>query len=363
MKLHIFFLLAVLTIVPAVMGKSASDAASYFPEESDLGIQLPVSTNVEFENSAKLSEIADGKLVSDVGFSKYFGRTYTARNSSLTIEVFELLDSSAAYSLVTLLRKTSFQSGPPGDFLSKISDSICFAQGRRFVRIRTQDLPETILEKAATTVSKRLGSEHGELPSLISHLPKSGYDSSSLHYFPAIAAYKNYVKGKSAAYILTPSDMEIAQARYFVDSRSGIITLLKLPTPELAEEYYSELSLPPSSQSEGLSVYAKRAGPLIALLEGNFDPQSADKLLKSVQFSYSVRWVDDKVNNTKVIWGIPLGVLGAVVNSLFFVAILCVASILFGAIVAIVRFSLKTFFDKRSPNDENENNISQLRLR
>jgi cytochrome c-type biogenesis protein CcmH/NrfF len=101
---------------------------------------------------------------------------------------------------------------------------------------------------------------------------------------------------------------------------------------------------------------------LIACLEGSFDPQTADRLLKSVRFSYSVRWVDGKTNKTKVIWGIPLGILGAVVNSLFFVSILCVISMLIGAIVAVVRFSLRTSSSKHSTGDEEETHISRLRL-
>lgn len=362
MKPSIFILTIILAVISAAPGQSASEKISYFPEENELGNMLPVSLNVEFEDSAKLSEVADGKLISDVGFLKYFRRTYSAKDSSLALEVFELLDSRAAYSLLTLLRKTPIQNGPPGDFHAKTSEGICFAQGKRFVRIQSRNLPAEIQEKAAGSVSKRMAIEHGDLPSLISHLPKSGYDDSSLRYFPTINTYRNYVKSNAFACINTQYDMEIAQARYFADSRSGMLYLLKFPTPELAEDYYSKLAVPASIQSDGLSVYAKRAGPLIALLEGNFDPRSADKLLKSVKFSYSVRWVYEKKNNTKVIWGVPIGILGAVVNSLFFVAILCVASMLIGAIVAVFRFVFRTISSKRSPNDENETYITQLRL-
>jgi len=362
MKFPIFLFAVFLTAISAAPVQSASKPIAYFPDDNELGNMLKASLNSEFEDSAKLSEVTDGKLASDVGFLKYISRTYSAKNSSLTLEVFELLDSRAAYSLLTLLRKTPMQNGPPGDACAITSDGILFAQGRRFVRIHAQDLPKEIPEKAAAYVSKRLGTEHGEPPSLILHMPKSGYDASSQRYFPAIAAYRNYAKGKSSACINTRYDMEIAQARYFMGSRSGTLSLLKFPTPELAEEYYAGLVIPASSQSDGLSVYAKRAGPLIAFLEGNFEPRSADNLLKSVKFSYSVHWVYEKKNNTKVIWGIPLGILGAVVNSLFFVAILCVASMLIGAIVAVVRFVFWTSSSKRSSGDEEETHFLRLRL-
>jgi hypothetical protein len=362
MKISILFLTVALTVISAHPGPSAYNHGSYFPDENELGNMLHLSVNTEFEDSAKLAQVTDGKLISDVGFLKYSRRTYSAKNSSLAVEVFGLLDSRAAYSLLTLLRKTPMQNGPPGDSYAKTSDSIYFAQGRQFVRIQSRNLPAEILEKIAASISKRMAIEHGEPPSLIAHLPKSEYDASSLHYFPAITVYKNYVKGKSSVCIKTQYDMEIAQARYFSDSRSGMLSLLKFPTPELAESYYSELAIPASSQLDGLSVYANRAGPLIALLEGNFDPRSADKLLKSVKFSYSVRWVYEKRNNTKIIWGVPIGILGAVVNSLFFVAILCVASMILGASVAVARFLLRTSSSKRSPSDESKTYISQLRL-
>jgi hypothetical protein len=362
MKIPIFLLTVFLIVIFPAPGQSAVNPINYFPDENELGNMLHLSLNSEFEDSAKLSKVSDGKLISDVGFLKYISHTYSAKNSSLMMEVVELVDARAAYSLLTLLRKAPIQNGQPGDAHAMASDSICFAQGRRFVRINSRDLPKEIQEKAAAAASKRLGTEHGEPPSLISHLPKPGYDASSLRYFPAISAYGNYVKSSASACINTKYDMEIAQARYFVNSRSGIISLLKFPTPELAEEYYAALAIPASSQLDGLTVYVKRAGPLIACLEGNFDPQSADKLLNSVKFSYSVRWVFDKANNTKIIWGIPLGVLGAVVNSLFFVAILCVVSMLIGAIVAVVRFYLRTSSSKHSTGDEEETYISRLRL-
>jgi hypothetical protein len=362
MKTSIFLLTIMAVLLLPGPSQSAPVAAGYFPEDNELGNILHLSKTTEFEDSAKLSGIADGKLISAVGFLKYYQRTYSGKDTSLDLEIFELLDSRASYALLTLLRKAQIESGPPGDFYAKTSDGICFSQGRRFVRIHSLELPAGIQDKAAVSISKRMAIEHGEPPSVISHLPQSGYDSSSLRYFPAISAYKNYVNGKSAAFINTQYDMEIAQARYFADSRSGMLFLLKLPTPELAEAYFAELAIPSALQADGLSVYANRAGPLVAILEGNFDPRSADKLLKSVKFSYSVRWVYEKKNNTKIIWGVPIGILGAVVNSLLFVAILCVASMFLGAIVAVVRYLFSSLSTKHSSGDDNETHISQLRL-
>jgi hypothetical protein len=362
MKAIIFFFTVMLTALSAAPVQSAAKPVSYFPEEKDLGYPLSISLNTTFEDPAKLSKIADGTLISDVGFSKYSGRTYAGNTASLVIEFFELLDARAAYSLLTLLRTSSLQNGPPGDTFANITGGLCFAQGRRFVRIRFQNLPEEIAKQTATFISKRIGSARENPPSLVSHLPKSGFDSAGLRYFPAISAYENYVKSKPAAYINPRYDMEIAQARYISDGHSGVLSLLKLPTPELAEEYFSEISLPSSAQWEGQSVYVKRVGPLVAFLEGNFDPTSSDRLLKSVKFGYSIRWVDKK-GSAKVIWGIPFGVLGAVVNSLIFVAILSVLSILLGTLVAVVRFLKRAASEKRSPHQDAETDISPLRLR
>ena len=349
----IFLALAyILAAAGMSVAQTPQERSDYFPEAAEIGASSRISGQ-GFESAADLAKIKDGRLVSDVGFIRYDRSDYSGA-SPQSIEVFKLLDSWAAYSLLTLLRENQIEPGPPGDFFTTGNDGLLFAQGRFFVRILGKDAPKELLEKSAALVSAKIEQSGGEPPGLPGHFPSEGYDASSLRYFPSQASYKTWIEGKAPAYINTDYNMEIATARYYAGSRSGTVSLLKFPTSELAEEYYDEFMVSAPAVPNGLSVYARRAGPLIACLEGNFDPVSADKLLSTVKYGYSLRWDYNPESGARIVWGIPTSILKAVVNSLFFSAIAVLCAILIGSMIGVGRFVLREYNRKHSlePADE-----------
>ncbi len=190
-------------------------------------------------------------------------------------------------------------------------------------------------------------------------MPKLDYDSSTLRYYPGTKAFEDYSGIVGGTNLRLSSDMEIAQARYSQDNRTGTLSLLSFPTAEVAEEYFSGLTGPGSGQKAGNKTYLKRAGPIVAILEGSFDPGTADKILSPIQFSYSIRWVYEK-NQPKTIWGIPGRILSTVVKSLFFVSILGGLSIIVGIGIALFRFMWR----RRSvPSTDHPDNNEMTRLK
>ena len=327
--------------------QAPSGFGDYFPEAAEIDAESRALAS-GFDDAAGLAKIANGRLVSDVGFTRYERVDYSGA-STLSIEVFTLLDFKAAYSLLTLLRENPVQSGPPGDSFAVSDDGLLFAHSRFFVRVLGKGATKELLEKAAAAISSKMTPSRGEQPELIDYFPADGCDASNMRYYPSPDAYKTWINGKTPGFIDTNYDMEIAAAHYFTESGSGTIYLLKFPTPELAEEYYDELSVSVSAIPDGLSIYARRAGPLIAYLEGNYDPVSAGILLSAVKFSYSMRWVYGDESNVRVIWGIPTVVLSAVVGSLIFSLIACVVAVLIGLAIGAGRFALRQYKEKHFP--------------
>jgi hypothetical protein len=91
-------------------------------------------------------------------------------------------------------------------------------------------------------------------------------------------------------------------------------------------------------------IYLKRAGPLVGILNGNFEPSGADKILGGIEFSYAVQWIYDRNNRRgEVVWGVPTSILGTVVRSIAFVAMLAGLSLLAGAALALFRVWLRTY--------------------
>ena len=363
--IFVTFVCFLLLMVGSVSAQSQtpSDSSGYFPEAADIDASSRILGPV-FEDASGIARVLpEGRLVSDVGFIRYERADYFGV-SPLSIEVFTLLDFKAAYSLLTLLQDNPVQQGPPGDSYTSGNDGLLFAQGRFFVRIQGENAPKGLFEKTAAAISAEIFPSGGEYPGLIDYFPSEGYDVSTLRYFPSPDAYKTWVKEKTPEYIDTSYDMELATAHYFAENHSGTVSLLRFPTPEFAEEYYDELALSAPAAPNGLSIYAKRAGPIVACLEGSFDPVSAGKLLAEVKYSYSMRWIDDNGNNAGVIWGIPGIVLRSVVNSIFFSFVACIAAILFGLAFGIGLFALRQYKRNRSmkPIDEGSG-LTWLNLR
>jgi hypothetical protein len=360
------FFAAFFTVLVAVAIATAQVelvSENYFPADFEFQELKSVSSDESFTDAARLSKVAGGPLFSDVGFDKYERRVYSVANSgSLSIEVVTLTDSRAAYSLLTLLRSADIQKGPPGDAFTATAGDLRFANGRRWVRIEGSNVPEDLLKRVAVSVSNRISPEQKKPPSLISHLPKPGLDSSSLRYIVGSKSFDTYSSASRTGPLKFTSDMEVAQARYSINNETGVLSLLSFPTSQVAEDYYTGMNGPASPQTNAPRTYAKKAGPLVAILEGNFDPAAADKVLSSIRFSYSIRWIQQKPEQPKTIWGIPAGILGTVVKSLLFVVVLCGFSVLAGAGFALLRFKLRGYAVKNGTGQSERNEITRLKL-
>jgi hypothetical protein len=335
----------------------------YFPANQEFQDLQKIISKETLEDPDRLSQIENGRLFSDVGFVKYARRVYSVNNGGrLSIEVVTLLDFRAAYSLLSLLRKSPIQDGPPGNVFAETADGIMLAQRREWVNVRGQDVSTDLIKRIADSISHKIGPDRKpKSPSLISHFPKLGFDSSTLRYFPDEKSYQTY-SGGIPEILKSDSDREIAQARYAIGDRSGTVFLLDFPTSQIAEDYFSRLSISKSTEKSAGRIYAKRAGPIVAILEGAFDPEGADRILSSLKFTYSVYWDREKNNRDKIIWGVPAGILRTVVKSLFFVAFMCLVSIAAGICFGYFRFRLRERSHKDSQDNHEQDDFTSLRL-
>ena len=193
-----------------------------FPAISEFPELQKVLFEISFDEPARLARIEDGRLISAVGFEKYAQRIYSVgKSGEISIAVTTLMDFRAAYSLLTLLSTSNIQEGPPGDAFSQSSASIRFFQARYWVRIDGRNASEDLLRRVAVSVSNRLGPRGQKPPSLITHLPATGYDASSLKYFPGLKSFESYSGSQAFNSLKLNFDAEIAQARYALDNQIG----------------------------------------------------------------------------------------------------------------------------------------------
>lgn len=337
----------------------------YFPADLEFRELHPDGAAASATNTAALSKADGSKLLIEVGFEKYAKQAYSADDSgTLSIEIVTLKDARASYSILTLLRGSEIFAGPPGNAYSMIAGEMLFAHGNRWVRLRGYNISQDLLRRAAMSVSNRMGPTTASSPSLIRHFPKLGFDGSSVRYFLGPQSLKEHSLSLSGALRMKfLSDMEIAQAHYALDNKSGLLSLISFPTSQMAEDYFESVAgLSLGSPAPGGRVYVKKAGPLLALMEGSFDPATADSILSEIQFAYSIKWIYDRNSRPDIVFGVPVRILGTVVRSLVFVALLALASIMVGTGFAFLRIGLRTYAPNSYFCRKEHNRIIRLKI-
>jgi hypothetical protein len=338
------------------------ESNNYFPTDSEFSELHGIHSETDFSDPGRLSEIAHGQLISDVGFRAYAQRTYSAGDAgSLSVEIVSLIDYRAAYSLLSLLRTSEMLAGPPGDAYATAPDSVLFCKRRNWVRIVGHDIPGTLVQRVAASVNSRMGNSEGKLPSLISYLPESGLQASSLEYFPGAKAFADYHPSSLLGVNPDRYEMEIARASYDSDNGSATLSLLKFPTTEMAEAYFSDFSST-ALRSGRQGVFFRMSGPLVSVLNGSLNTADAWNILDSIHYSYSVQWIRDNRTQYKIVWGVPVPILNTTVLSFFFALILCVLSILVGGIIAGFRLLLRRFVPNNPLDDPERTEITRLKL-
>jgi hypothetical protein len=345
---YYLFILLVLAAIPITASAQIElVGTANFPAEQEFNELGGIKSDTTITEQSELSKVKDGKYFAQAGFLKYLSRTYSlAGGTSLVIEDVTLKDSRAAYSLITLLRRSDLMQGPPGDVYSVNDNILLFARNGHFVRIEDGSSSSDLLRRLAASVSNRIGPGDLPQPLLVAHFPKDGFESTTLRYFLgpfSTDAYAPVVDGKS---LRSESDMDVAQADYVIGNQHGKLSLINFPTIQLAEDFFDNTG--GLERTDGQNVYMKRAGPLLGILEGSFDRSNAASILKPLQYRYSIRWIYDKDNrNAGTAMGIPVGILGTVVKSIVLTALLCAASIIAGAGIATFRLLLR----KYAPNN------------
>ncbi len=183
----------------------------------------------------------------------------------------------------------------------------------------------------------RIGSHESKAPNLIRHLPPDSCDPSSIRYFLGPRALESYGTRVAGENLAIPADVEVVQAHCTVQDRTGTFSLLNFPTIQMAEDFFNSASLYDRAASGKANLYTRQTGPLVGILEGNFPADAADKTLGSLKFSYAIKWIYEKNKPSRTVWGVPVRILGTVVRSIMFTALLCVLSIVAGIMLAAAR--------------------------
>ncbi|MEJ2109474.1 MAG: hypothetical protein P8Z37_06085 [Acidobacteriota bacterium] len=335
---------------------------NYFPADMEFRELSDVVSENNFSDPSKLADIENGDLISAVGFKEYKERIYKIGDTgSLSIKILTLTDYRAAYSLLSVPYRYNLETGVLGDASSTERGAITFCHDRYWVSVRSHDVDSDLLRRIASSVDNRMGASERKLPSIISYLPQNGLRLDTLEYFPGSRSFATYHRDPNHAIVQEGYEMEIVRADYSIENHMGTLTLMKFPTAEMGESYFTDI-LSRSMRETAAGMYFRASGPMLSILEGSFTSQDAREILKTINYRYSVQWIRDNKSQYTVVWGIPVHILNTTVWSFFFVLTLCGLSIIAGGAIAGFRLLLRRFIPQNPLDDPRRTEITRLKL-
>ena len=238
-------------------------------------------------------------IAKEDGLSRTEVQTYTRAGQTVTAQAMQFGDATGAVAAFTLLRQRGMAE-TVADLGARNHTNTATAGGHTLLRegsslvvLDGTALPPQDLRALADTLPK-IGGPKGLPPLLPTYLPAAGLVPGSVEYAVGPVAYKT-------AGGLLPADLlgfdkagESATADYTGRSGIGKLTLLLLPTPQIAGDrgraIEDWLNSPTAKAAALGSIKLRRIGPMLALATGGFTPEQAAALVDSIHLRTELTW-------------------------------------------------------------------------
>ena len=270
------------------------------------------------------------------------------------VQVMRFGDATGAYSAFTFYRDPAMQPEAVGDDAAASPDLFLVRSNATLVRVRAAGLRSggaqdaTRLRTAMLALVQGLPRVQGPeaiAPSLPGLMPADGLQKQTLHYAIGPASYSGPLP---VAAIDFSRDAEAATARYRLHSgASATLTLLMLPTPQIAGSSLREIEALPDAP---LHIAARRYGPLVGVVSGAGASQAdAQQLLSQIHYRTDLTldqpqgYVSEVAKAAKLLLGIA-----------YLTAILAIAAVVIAVFLGAGRVAVRRMRGKpdSSLNDE-----------
>lgn len=231
-------------------------------------------------------------ILKEAGLLSYSSWSLSSRNLSLT--VYELEDSSGAFSLFTLYPDRAGQIPlrslelPVGNFLAPSQGA--FWRGNYFFLVSPSqgNLNEKVFRQVVNDFVDAVRLEN-LLPVSVTHLPEVNLEEASLRFYlgaRALELNEDFPEPLLEQVGFTDR-IEIAFGRY--SPGDDALFVVGYPTPDLAEEYFFELQNELQGYFSDQGIFMKRSGVLIGIFIG---PEvRAVPVLTALEYSPSIKWL------------------------------------------------------------------------
>jgi hypothetical protein len=247
-----------------------------------------------------LNDATTSAIAREDGLTRTDAHIYAHADRTVTAQAMQFGDATGAVAAFTFLRERGVTetAADPG---ARNHTNIASAGGHTLLREGASlvvldgpsALPSQDLRALADTLPK-IGGPKGLPPLLPTYLPTSGLVPGSIKYAVGPVAYKT-------AGGLLPADLlgfdkagETATADFAGRSGTGKLTLLLLPTPQIAGDrgraLEGWLNSPEAKAASLGTIKLRRLGPMLALATGGFTPEQAAALVDGIHLRTELTW-------------------------------------------------------------------------
>jgi hypothetical protein len=287
----------------------------------------------------------DAAIFDEYGFKRADSQNFAKGGNSISVQIFEMEDTPAAYGIFTLLREKTAKPLEGAGHLGQLRDSdVLFIQNSYFVKLNS-DVNDPALQpslvKMAQVISKMLPKPFA-MPSLVARLPKENLSKGSEFFaLGSLALNQKLPLGNKDIFGLADG-AEAALADYQFSEDSFKLLLLYYPTQQLAKKYLEAGYKVYSAQNPHQSVFYRRDGPQVALILGAKSAEDATALLEKISYVSTVSW-DPKAH--------PVSVAQMMLNIFTYIGVMLALTFGAGLLLGVLRIVLRRrypgrFFDR-----------------
>ncbi len=234
-------------------------------------------------------------LLKECGFRSLSQESLGSARNPTTVQIYEMGDTSGAFSLYTLQNRAGTKPEELGDQAFIIPGHLWMWQANLVVHASTASTDSAAQSRLLALAHEIsiLVHQRAELPNLVKEMPSRGQIAGSLQYILGPEGFSNLDLQVNPWKLGLEMGAEATTANYLLGENRGKLLLISYPTPQMARRYFAgiqdsrDLLRNPTADEK---VFTKRAGPMIAILYGNTDTVESGKMLEMIQYTANLTW-------------------------------------------------------------------------
>jgi hypothetical protein len=306
--MRLFLTFAFFSLIVSSAAAFAADRPAFLPREFS-GWQMKGSTKTSVD--AATADPANAPVLKEYGFQDIETATYVREDGrKLAIKAARFEDTSGAFGAYTFYYQPEMNREQIGDQGASFNQRILFYRGNVLVdavfdRITAMSAAE--LRELAGLLPKPAGNA-GNLPPVLAYLPRRDYIANTEKYIEGSLAFSQASAPLDARLVDFSKGTEVVLGKYKVAGGEATLMVISYPTPQIAADHMKQINHAGVQQQSGVTAivdvgpfFAKRTGPLLAIVSGPVAEREAHSLLGPVSYDADVTWNQntffDKKNN------------------------------------------------------------------